>query len=107
MSKHVVEPNVSTYHIVLEGLFKVGCCSLGVKLFNEMHLQPNIILTYMIVLDGLCDNNKVDKALSLFHLMGDNKLNSEIPVYNVLIDGASKTGKLDTARTLFKELSKA
>ncbi|GKD72110.1 tetratricopeptide-like helical domain-containing protein [Tanacetum coccineum] len=37
--------------------------------------------------------------------MGGSKLNTDIVVYNILIDGASKCGKFDIARLLFQDLS--
>ncbi|KAF5778442.1 putative tetratricopeptide-like helical domain superfamily [Helianthus annuus] len=72
-----------------------------------MHAQGRIPneCTYGIVLDGLCNNHLVEDALSLFHLVGNNsKLNSNIVVYTILIDGAGKNGKVDVARILFQGL---
>ncbi|KAD6453356.1 hypothetical protein E3N88_08061 [Mikania micrantha] len=60
---------------------------------------------YRIILEGLCNNQQVEEALSLFHLLGDSKLNSDIAVYTILIDGLCKCGNLDTARYLFHNLS--
>ncbi|XP_022030090.1 putative pentatricopeptide repeat-containing protein At1g12700, mitochondrial [Helianthus annuus] len=36
--------------------------------------------------------------------MGDSKLNSDIVVHNILIDGAGKCGKVDIARVLLQGL---
>ncbi|KAJ0887830.1 putative tetratricopeptide-like helical domain superfamily [Helianthus annuus] len=92
---------------MLQGLFRVGLCGEARKLFDEMRSQgliPNEC-TYRIILDGLCNNHQVEDVLSLFHLVGDSKLNSDIQVYNILIDGMSKCGKLDIARDLFQDLT--
>ncbi|GJS74770.1 tetratricopeptide-like helical domain-containing protein [Tanacetum coccineum] len=42
---------------------------------------------------------------TLFHLMGDGKLNSDINVYNIIINGDGKCGKHDIARVLFQDLT--
>ncbi|KAF5774144.1 putative tetratricopeptide-like helical domain superfamily [Helianthus annuus] len=72
-----------------------------------MHAQGRIPdrCAYRIVLDGLCNNHLVEDALSLFRLVGNSKLNSDIAViYTILIDGAGKNGKVDVARILFQGL---
>ncbi|KAJ0478474.1 putative tetratricopeptide-like helical domain superfamily [Helianthus annuus] len=103
-----LKPDIVSYSTMLQGLFRVGRCGEARKLFDEMRSQgltPNES-TYRIILDGLCNNHQVEDVLSLFHLVGDNsKLNSDIQVYNILIDGMSKCGKLDIARDLFQDLT--
>ncbi|KAF5781667.1 putative tetratricopeptide-like helical domain superfamily [Helianthus annuus] len=49
--------------------------------------------------------SSIEEALSLFQLMGDSKLNSDIVVYTILIDGAGKYGKFHIARNPFHGLS--
>ncbi|KAJ9556681.1 hypothetical protein OSB04_011295 [Centaurea solstitialis] len=102
------KPNVVTYNTLLQGLFLVGRCKDARELFNEMrahnHISPDTF-TYGIVLQGLCNNRQVDKALSLFRLMGDSELNLDIVLYNILIDGTGKCGKPDIAKALFNEIS--
>ncbi|KAM0029468.1 putative tetratricopeptide-like helical domain superfamily [Helianthus debilis subsp. tardiflorus] len=90
-----------------EGLFRVARCGDARKLFDEMRAAGQIPneYTYGVILDGLCNNHQVEEALSLFHLVGESKLNYNIVVYNILIEGASKCGKLDTAKTLFHDLT--
>ncbi|GJW17304.1 pentatricopeptide repeat-containing protein [Tanacetum coccineum] len=105
MNEKGLNPNAVTYNTMLWGLFRVGNCGAAHKLFDEMRakgLKPNEC-TYRVILEGLCNNNLMEDALSLFHLMGDS--NSCINVYNILIDGASKCGKLDIARVLFEDLT--
>ncbi|GJR33248.1 tetratricopeptide repeat-like superfamily protein [Tanacetum coccineum] len=118
MSKDVV-PDVFTYSTLLNGYwknFKIDEAMLlfqemkekaARKLFDEMRakgLKPNEC-TYRVILEGLYNKNLIEDALSLFHLLGDSKLNSCINVYNILIDGASKCGKLDTSKLLFNGLT--
>ncbi|XP_042756663.1 pentatricopeptide repeat-containing protein At1g63400 [Lactuca sativa] len=86
------------------GLFRVGCCTEEQELFNEVQ-TPNEY-TFKIVLEGLCNNNQVEEAVSLFHSMGDEKFSLNIGLYNILINGARTNGKLDIARSLYNELTK-
>ncbi|KAJ0851071.1 putative tetratricopeptide-like helical domain superfamily [Helianthus annuus] len=92
---------------MLQGLFRVGRCGEARKLFDEMRAHGHIPdeCTYRIILDGLCNNHQVEEAFSLFHMVGDSKLNSHIVVYNILIEGASKCGKLDITKALFRDIT--
>nr|GEX17283.1 hypothetical protein [Tanacetum cinerariifolium] len=78
------------------------------QLFAEMQAQGHVPneRTYAIMLEGLCDNIQLEDALSLFLWMSENKIaNSNIVVYNILIDGARKCRKLDIAKNLFDEIT--
>ncbi|GKC20269.1 pentatricopeptide repeat-containing protein [Tanacetum coccineum] len=50
------------------------------------------------------DGCTFEDSFALFQFMDDNKLNSHIDVYNILIDRASKCLKFDTAKRLFHDL---
>ncbi|GJV70513.1 putative tetratricopeptide-like helical domain superfamily protein [Tanacetum coccineum] len=108
ITKQGLEPDVVTYNTMLQGLFRVKRCEDANKCFVQMQAQghaPNE-RTYAIMLKGLCDNNQLEDALSLFRWMSENKIaNSNIVVYNILIDGAHKCGKLDIAKNLFDEIT--
>ncbi|KAJ9557038.1 hypothetical protein OSB04_011652 [Centaurea solstitialis] len=75
---------------MLQGLFQVGRYKDALELFNVMrahnHVPPNAF-TYANVLEGLCNNHLVDEALSLFRLMVEKKLELDIAVSTILIDG--------------------
>ncbi|MFS7958349.1 putative tetratricopeptide-like helical domain superfamily [Helianthus anomalus] len=63
------------------------------------------VLTYGILFDGMCENGECSDALVLFRSMGSNKLMKDVNLYNILIKGCRKCGKLDLAMDLFDELS--
>ncbi|KAI3794949.1 hypothetical protein L1987_37590 [Smallanthus sonchifolius] len=112
--------------VTVNSLINVQCLrgEMGKALvhFNELGyvgIDPNAD-TYNIMLDGFCRDLKMREpqsalgntytyqdALAFFRFMDANgsNLNSHIEVYNVLIDGAIKCGKFDTARRLFHDLS--
>ncbi|KAJ9556787.1 LOW QUALITY PROTEIN: hypothetical protein OSB04_011401 [Centaurea solstitialis] len=63
---------------------------INININKAMHMFDEIIEK------GLCNNDQVDKALSLFHLMSDNKLNFAIFMNTIPINGANKCRRLDT-----------
>ena len=56
------------------------------------------------MLDDLCKNLHFPEATTLFQVMKDKKLDLNIVIYNILIDGTCHVGKLTTARELFNNL---
>nr|GFB67135.1 hypothetical protein [Tanacetum cinerariifolium] len=76
------------------------------KVFDEMRAQGHMLdlSTYRVILMILYSKHRLDLALSLVRLVGDNELNADISVYNALIDGAIRCRKFDIASDLFNEL---
>ncbi|XP_028082871.1 pentatricopeptide repeat-containing protein At1g62910-like [Camellia sinensis] len=64
------------------GLFRSSRCSAALELFNEMQVVGIILhsQTYGVILDGLCKNRNIAKALSLFHMMESNGLYLDVVV---------------------------
>ena len=60
--------------------------------------------TYAILLDGLGKNLQLPKAIALFQVIEDKKLDLNIMIYNILIDDTWYVGKLTTVRELFNSL---
>ena len=56
------------------------------------------------ILRGLGVQHRLEEALSLFHLVGDSKLNSYPFVYTNLIEGAILCGKITVAMDLFSAI---
>jgi pentatricopeptide repeat protein len=66
-------PNVLSYNMVINGLFKEGEVDKAYTLFHEMLGQgfpPNIV-TYNSVIDGLCKAQAMDKAEAVLQQMFD------------------------------------
>lgn len=59
---------------------------------------------YLTYLQSHCNHGDYEDALAMFDSMDGSKINLDINVYNILIDGASKCGKIDTTRRLFHDL---
>ncbi|GKA78055.1 tetratricopeptide-like helical domain-containing protein, partial [Tanacetum coccineum] len=115
-----IVPNIVTYSTFIDGYCLRGEMSKAKKFFDSLvfrGLVPNVV-SYSSLLNGYCKSLKIDEAMdlfneitrkeeavSLFHIMGGSKLNTDIVVYNILIDGASNCGKFDIARLLFHDLT--
>ena len=61
--------------------------------------------TYHVLLDCLFKNKHFVEAMALFKEMEDNKLNHNIVVYIILIDGLCYVGNLATARKFFYSIA--
>ncbi|ESQ38366.1 hypothetical protein EUTSA_v10029183mg, partial [Eutrema salsugineum] len=60
-----------TYTTLIQGFFQIGDCDNVLEFFKQMLSSgvPHDIITYEILLDGLCDNGKLEKALVIFQYM--------------------------------------
>ncbi|XLS75477.1 hypothetical protein HN51_032342, partial [Arachis hypogaea] len=58
-------PNTVTYNTFIDGLGKSKRFSRALELFIEMHDkgQPSSIFIYNFLIDALCKNRQLDKAL--------------------------------------------
>ncbi|CAH1412297.1 unnamed protein product [Lactuca virosa] len=116
MSHRGVFRDVAVYNSLLKGYCEDSKVEEAIPLFHEM-MQSSVKhnteefnevpkpdeYTYFIMLWGLCNNNQVEEAVSLFQ--SNKKFNLNISVYNMLIHGANKNGKLDIARSLYNEMT--
>jgi pentatricopeptide repeat domain-containing protein 1 len=64
---------------------------------NEYGMVPNL-LTCTVVLDGLIKCHFRFEAMLLFRAMEESDLDLDIVVYNVMIDGLCKDGKMSDSR---------
>ncbi|PWA45840.1 tetratricopeptide-like helical domain-containing protein [Artemisia annua] len=115
-----VEPNVVTYNKVMDGYVKNFMPDAAYDFFCDITaegIETNEFTHCILGLGSLSDEIKIEDkyreylkmdtfedSLALFQYMDDNKLNSHIDVYNILIDRATKCLKFDTARRLFHDL---
>ncbi|PWA79508.1 tetratricopeptide repeat (TPR)-like superfamily protein [Artemisia annua] len=106
MMSRGLRPDYETYSILVRSLFSAVHFGDGCKLLDEMRGQGHMLdgSAYQYILVNLFMQNQAELALSLFLLVGDSKLNSDISVYNHLIGGAIDCGKLDIAMDLFSDL---
>jgi pentatricopeptide repeat protein len=89
---------------------------------KEVMDEKAIILLYNTVLNGLVNNSSLDKACLLLRVMMGDQPDSDIESYKlprvnkaigpnttscrIVIDGLVKTGKLDLALTLFRDMNR-
>nr|XP_043630520.1 pentatricopeptide repeat-containing protein At1g63330-like [Erigeron canadensis] len=73
---------------------------------DEMKLlmQDQKYSLHILSLMDHCQKYEVDAALDLFYFMDGKELNSNVDVYNILIDGARICGRFDISRSLFHDL---
>ncbi|CAM8954714.1 unnamed protein product [Rhodiola kirilowii] len=93
------------YSTLIDGLCKDGLIVIdkATELFLEMRnreISPNVI-TYNIVIGGLCRAGKWEEAQAMFHEMLDHGLEPDVVTFNVLINALAKMGKSKESKELF------
>ena len=101
-------PTISTYHIMLEGLFKARNATKAQEILQQMiegpsSVRPNII-TYNIMINGLCNVGNTRQASQLFADIQNNpNIKPTEFTYNSLIEGYIQNRAIHKAHALFKE----
>ncbi|KAH0904429.1 hypothetical protein HID58_043932 [Brassica napus] len=107
MSLKGLAANTVTYTVFIQGYCLVGKPVVAQDVFNQMgfsHNAPPDIRTYNVLLDGLCCNGKVEKALMIFEYMRKRDMDVSIVTYTIVIQGMCKVGKVEDAFDLFCSL---
>lgn len=70
---------------------------------EAQHIQPDLC-TYVILLDGMCQNQEISDVFSFLRTVEDKGVIPDIITYAILINGFCKVGKLDDASDVFNQL---
>ncbi|KAF5958928.1 hypothetical protein HYC85_000137 [Camellia sinensis] len=97
--------DASTFSLIVDILSTKGQDPALQEVIKKLMPKHTVHTSYAILLDGLCKNGRISKALSLFHVMERNGLDLNVVMYSIIIDAFCKDKKLDTARALFNNLS--
>ncbi|KAL5719072.1 hypothetical protein ACHQM5_011903 [Ranunculus cassubicifolius] len=102
-----VVPNVVTHNLLINAYCDCRKTDTALEhykvLVNDAPFSPSPT-TYRILVKGLVDNMKVERALELKDDMFDKGLLADSVVYNYLMFGVLKNGDADKAVELFEEL---
>ncbi|GKB97766.1 putative pentatricopeptide repeat-containing protein [Tanacetum coccineum] len=108
MNEKGFKPNCVTYNRMIQSCFSAERFEDAHKLLDDMLAQGQTLYTntYCDILHDLLEKELLAEALSLYDLLGeDSKLNSDLSVLEVLLDGLFDCGELNFARELFEGLS--
>ncbi|KAG5022169.1 hypothetical protein JHK85_018511 [Glycine max] len=110
-----VKPDVITYNTLMDGCVLVCGVKNAKHVFNAMCLMENFlcfgsfderievkradVITYRSLLDVLCKNSLLDKAIGLFNKMKDHGVRPDVYIFTMLIDGMCKGGRLKNAKS--------
>ena len=92
--------------MVLSGIVAEGEYVMLGELFDEMlviGLIPDVY-TYNVYINGLCKQNKVDKALQIVASMEELECKPNVVTYNTILGALCVAGDLVKARGLMKEM---
>ncbi|GKA13175.1 putative pentatricopeptide repeat-containing protein [Tanacetum coccineum] len=108
MNEKGFKPNCVTYNRMIQSCFSADHFGDAHKLLDDVLAQGQTLdtCTYRDILQDLLEKQHVAETFSLIDLLGeDSKLNSDMSVLEVLLDGLFDCGELDFARELFEGLS--
>ncbi|RID78246.1 hypothetical protein BRARA_A01091 [Brassica rapa] len=89
-------PNAYTYSSLMRGLFKAG--------LSEEAIQPDVV-TYNILLDGLCVHKDVSRAVDLLNCMLERGCDPDVITCNVFLKSLrEKSGACEEGRRFLEEL---
>ncbi|KAK6135965.1 hypothetical protein DH2020_030303 [Rehmannia glutinosa] len=101
-------PDVVTFSSLLKGLFRENKINEAQELFRKMvreGLCKLNVVTYGIVIDGLCKAGNTAMAIELLRVMEKGSCKPNIQIYSTVIDGLCKDGMIDSALKLFAEMT--
>ncbi|WZY73501.1 hypothetical protein YC2023_005741 [Brassica napus] len=106
MSLKGLAANTVTYTVFIQGYFLVGKPHVAQEVFNQMgsHNVPPDIRTYNVLLDGLCYNGKVEKALMIFEYMQKREMDRALHFLSFLL--INQETKLKTVLTCSHHLAR-
>ncbi|KAI3823784.1 hypothetical protein L1987_05225 [Smallanthus sonchifolius] len=92
--------NTCVLNILVKHHCKNGKLDSAFEVLKEMKLSdasyPNLI-TYSTLMDGLCEEGRLEEAVCLFEEMVSKKIVPDALTYNILINGFCRGGKVDRA----------
>nr|GEV17580.1 hypothetical protein [Tanacetum cinerariifolium] len=104
------EPDIITYHAMIQGLCKIGNNFTAVGLLRLMDSRlgtpKHTILLYNTLIDSFCKDKMIDDASKLFKvMMGSNKtILPNVDTYNSLIYALSMLGRWDEVTSMLKHM---
>ncbi|CAM8907124.1 unnamed protein product [Rhodiola kirilowii] len=105
------QPDIVAYGVLLKGLCSTGnsriALNLHVQIADGTHdlsgvLQINCIC-YNTLIDGLCKDGLIDRAMELFLEM-KKEISPDVITYTMVIDGLCRAGKLEEAQAMYGEM---
>nr|ADQ43199.1 unknown [Schrenkiella parvula] len=108
MQENGIKANTLIYTTLMDAYFKSGNPTEGLHLLEEMQeLDHEVtVVTFCVLIDGLCKNKLVSKAIDYFGRMSnDFGLQPNAAVYTAMIDGLCKENQVKAATTLFEQMA--
>ncbi|KAH9696326.1 pentatricopeptide repeat-containing protein [Citrus sinensis] len=97
-----IKPTVVTYGTLFLGLFEVHQVEHALKLFDEMQH----VVTYNIMIHGLCNDGKMDKAHDLFLDMEAKGVEPDCVTFNTLMLGFIRNNETSKVIELLHRMDK-
>ncbi|KHN07499.1 Pentatricopeptide repeat-containing protein, partial [Glycine soja] len=108
MEREGLKADVFVHSSLISAFCGEGDVEKGRELFDEMLMrkegeEPGT-LTYNVVVNGLCKEDRVDDALRVVEMMAKKGKKPDVVTYNTLLKGLCGAAKIDEAMELWKLL---
>ncbi|XP_010481645.1 PREDICTED: pentatricopeptide repeat-containing protein At1g63070, mitochondrial-like [Camelina sativa] len=115
MSQRGLVGNTVTYTTLIQGFFQAGDCDSAQMVFKQMVSDrvPASLMTYNILLDGLCNNGKLETALvagkvgeawDLFCSLSLKGVKPNVVTYTTMISRLCRKSLMQEADALFRKM---
>ncbi|KAH7849825.1 hypothetical protein Vadar_023524 [Vaccinium darrowii] len=108
VSKFDETPSLKIYNSILDVLVKEDI-DLARKFYREKMMESGVEgddYTFGILMKGLCLTNRIDEGFKHLAAMKSRGLTPNTVIYNTLLHGICKNGKVGRARSLMNEMLK-
>nr|AXP84153.1 hypothetical protein Gohir.A07G020700 [Gossypium hirsutum] len=103
----VVQPDVSSYTILMRVLCKKGMVESARKVLDEMPCEPNLI-AYNTLINGYCKKGDLESANLVFDkILTEVDFLPDVVTYTTLIDGYCRKGEFVEAKRCLNMMMKA
>jgi pentatricopeptide repeat protein len=83
---------------------KLSNLNLNQKLKKSSLTTGISLISYGIIMKYLCKNNLIDTALNHYEILKVNNLLKDEVIFNILIDGCSKSSNLDYLKYIYEDM---
>merc|ERR1719201_3142660 len=103
-----VRPTEATFAAMVEACVANGAADDAIRMFGEMKEQiPDFTTpasTYQTLIRVLVQRKQQDKALEMYDVMRESKVQPNLATFNALIDVCARNGNVEKAGQLFRDM---
>ena len=110
MKERSVMPDTVTYNTVMSACASAGKWKDALELLDKINLEPTVfpdVITYTTAMRACIKGRNTGRALTIFEMMKDRKMNLDVYAYSSAIDACAKGNKWKLGLDYLDEMRKA